>query len=48
MPLMITPLAEHVGLEVSGIDLDSPLDGGTQKALRDAFLAAGLLLFRRS
>jgi taurine dioxygenase len=48
MPLMITPLAEHVGLEVTGIDLDSPLDGDTQKALQEAFLAAGLLLFRRA
>jgi taurine dioxygenase len=48
MTLNIKPLADHVGLEVSGIDLDRPLDAGTQKALQEAFLAAGILLFRRA
>jgi len=48
MVLTITPLAENVGLEVSGIDLDMPLDAHTRKALQDAFLRAGIVLFRRA
>jgi taurine dioxygenase len=46
MALNIKPLAENAGLEVSGINLDMPLDADTQKALQDAFMLAGILLFR--
>ena len=48
MALTIRPLTENIGLEVRGVDLDLPLDTETQKALQDAFLAAGILLFRRA
>ncbi len=44
----IKPLGKNSGLEVSGVDLDMPLDADTRKALQDAFLAAGILLFRRA
>src|SRR5271169_3853234 len=48
MALTIKPLTDNVGLEVSGIDLDLPLVADTQKALQDAFIQAGILLFRRA
>jgi len=48
MALSIKPLAGNVGLEVGGIDLDAPLDADTGKALQDAFIQAGILLFRRA
>jgi taurine dioxygenase len=48
MALNIKPLAGNVGLEVGGIDLDAPLDVDTKKALRDAFIQSGILLFRRA
>jgi len=48
MALNIRPLAENVGLEAGGIDLDMPLDGETRNLLQDAFLRAGILLFRRA
>jgi taurine dioxygenase len=48
MALAIEPLTENIGLEVSGIDLDGPLDDGTCKALQNAFLRAGILVFRRA
>src|SRR5437899_3930223 len=48
MALTIKPLAENAALEVSGIDLGMPLDAGMQKALQDAFLQAGILVFPRA
>ena len=48
MAFDIKPLAGNVGLEVSGIDLDMPLDVDTRKALQDAFILAGILVFRRA
>ena len=48
MVLTITPLAGHIGLDVGGIDLDAPLDAETRKALQDAFIQAGILVFRRA
>ena len=48
MALNIKPLGENVGLEVSGINLDRPLDVDTRKALQDAFVQAGIVLFRRA
>ena len=48
MALNIKPLGEGSGLEVSGVNLDRLLDADTRKALQDAFLAAGILLFRRA
>jgi len=47
-PLAIEPLAGNTALEVTGIDLDRPLDTGTQKALQDAFLQAGIIVFPRA
>jgi len=40
----IKPLSANVGLEISGIDLDLPIDSSTSTALQDAFLASGILL----
>jgi taurine dioxygenase len=48
MTLDIKPLSANVGLEISGIDLDRPIDGDTSKALQDAFIRSGILLFRRA
>jgi taurine dioxygenase len=48
MALSIKPLAENLGLEVSGVDLDAPFDDGARKALQHAFTLAGILLFRRA
>jgi taurine dioxygenase len=48
MALNIKPLAGDIGLEAGGIDLDAPLDADTRKALQDAFIQAGILLFRRA
>jgi taurine dioxygenase len=44
----IKPSAGNTALEVSGIDLASPLDGNTHKALNDAFIQAGILVFPRA
>ncbi|HEX4506380.1 MAG TPA: TauD/TfdA family dioxygenase [Alphaproteobacteria bacterium] len=43
--MIIKPLAGNTAVEVSGIDLDRPLDAGTRKALLDAFIQAGILVF---
>jgi taurine dioxygenase len=48
MALNIEPLADNAGLEVSGINLDMPLDADIRKALQDAFILAGILVFRRA
>jgi taurine dioxygenase len=48
MALSIRPLAANIGLEVGGIDLDRPLGADISKALHDAFIQAGILVFRRA
>ena len=44
--LDVSPLSETVGAEVAGIDLAAPLDAPTLAALRQAWLEAGVLVFR--
>ncbi|MCY3735848.1 MAG: TauD/TfdA family dioxygenase, partial [Gemmatimonadaceae bacterium] len=39
-------LSEHIGAEVSGVDIASPIDGGTLSLLRDAFHRHSVLVFR--
>lgn len=41
-----TPLSPHLGLEISGVDLTHALDAATAQAIRDAWIRAGVLLFR--
>src|SRR5258707_487078 len=48
MALNIKPLPENIGLEVSGIDLEKPLDADTRNALQEAFIQGGILVFRRA
>lgn len=48
MSLSIRPLSARVGLEVSGLDLTLPIEAATATALQDAFLQAGILVFRRA
>lgn len=40
------PLSEHIGLELTGIDLDEPLSDSAIQDLRDAWIESGLLLLR--
>jgi taurine dioxygenase len=40
------PIAEHIGVELEGIDLDQPLSEATKKELRDAWIESGLVLLR--
>lgn len=40
------PLAPYFGAEITGVDLSRPLDPATQRAIWDAFIADGILLFR--
>ena len=40
------PLSPHLGLEITGVDLSQPIDGPTERAIREAWLEAGVLLFR--
>lgn len=44
--LTITPLTQHVGAEVSGIDLTQPLDGAAIETLNEAFNQHVALVFR--
>jgi len=46
--LTIKPLADNTALEVGGIDLDRPLDADARKALYEAFVQAGILVFPRT
>jgi alpha-ketoglutarate-dependent taurine dioxygenase len=41
-----TPLSEHIGVELHGVDLDQPLTGSVRQALHDAWVESGLVLFR--
>lgn len=44
--ITITPLTEHVGAAVSGLDISRPLDGETVRLLNDAFDQHIALVFR--
>jgi len=46
MPLTFTPLSENVGLQVSGLDLSKDIDEPTKQEILDAWVKAGVLLFR--
>jgi taurine dioxygenase len=43
-----TPLAEHIGVELRGVDLDQPLTGPVREALHDAWVESGLVLIRNA
>ncbi len=42
----IEPLTRHIGAELSGLDLDQPLDPANAELLRDAWLAYKVVFFR--
>ncbi len=44
--LRITPLTEHTGAEVAGIDFTRPVDAGTRAALNGAFSKYHVLVMR--
>jgi alpha-ketoglutarate-dependent taurine dioxygenase len=46
MSIQLTPVSPHLGLEISGVDLSRPLDHATQQAILDAWIQAGIVLFR--
>jgi len=46
--MKIAPLGNNIALEVTGLDLDRPIAAATRKALRDAFIQAGILVFPRA
>jgi taurine dioxygenase len=46
MPIELIPLSYALGAEVRGVDLAEPVPDEAQAALRRAFLAHGVLLFR--
>ncbi|CAN7192404.1 TauD/TfdA family dioxygenase [Phenylobacterium sp. LjRoot225] len=46
MRLELKPLSPHLGLEVVGVDLSRPIDEPTRDAILDAWIRAGVLLFR--
>ncbi len=46
MPLEVKPLSKHVGAEVTGLDLHTPISEPTAQELRDAFAKYHLLLVR--
>jgi taurine dioxygenase len=46
MTLSVTKLHDHVGAEVSGVDLSQPLDGATLAAIEQAFYQNSALVFR--
>jgi taurine dioxygenase len=43
---MITPLSEHTGAEVRGIDLSQPVDASLRERLNRAFVQHSVLVFR--
>ncbi|HEV8528313.1 MAG TPA: TauD/TfdA family dioxygenase [Actinomycetes bacterium] len=43
-----TPLTEHIGVELRGVDLDQPLTGPVREALHDAWVEFGLVLIRNA
>jgi alpha-ketoglutarate-dependent taurine dioxygenase len=44
--MQLRPLGEHTGVEVTGIDVGTPIDGGAIKALRDALAQYGVIVMR--
>ncbi len=46
MSVSITPLTEHTGAEVHGVDLRKPLDDATHEALNQAFVDRHVLVIR--
>ena len=46
MSIECIPLSPHVGLEVRGADLTRPISESLQKEILDAWIQAGVLLFR--
>ena len=42
----ISPLTEHIGAEVLGVDLSGPIDMATCEQLNRAFLAYSVLVIR--
>ncbi len=46
MSCTITPLTEHTGAEVRGVDLREPLDDATDAALNRAFIERHVLVIR--
>ena len=44
--MRIARLSDHIGAEVSGVDIASPIDGGTFSLLREAFHRHSVLVFR--
>ena len=46
MPITRTPLSPYLGLELKGVDLSQPLDAATQAEILNAWIEAGVLLFR--
>ncbi len=44
--IAVKPLALHIGAEISGIDLDRPLDVATRNAVNDALLRWKVVFFR--
>jgi taurine dioxygenase len=46
MPCTITPLTDHVGAEVRGVDLREPIDAATHAALNQAFINHHVLVIR--
>ena len=46
MPIERIPLTPSLGLELKGVDLSHPLDAATQQEILDAWIEAGVLLFR--
>jgi len=45
-PITVTPLADAIGAEISGVDLSRPLDAETVAAIRQAWLDHVIVLFR--
>ena len=46
MSIELKPLSPHIGLEVIGVDLTRPLDPAVEEQIREAWIRAGVLLFR--
>jgi taurine dioxygenase len=46
MTIELKPLSPYIGLEVIGVDLTRPLDEAVQDQIREAWIRAGVLLFR--
>jgi taurine dioxygenase len=46
MTITLTPLSPNLGLEVSGVDLTQEPDDATRDAILNAWIKAGVLLFR--